>query len=163
MTAVLYWRLPETSAADHGPLPWLSGIPAGLQVNPVCGDYLTKRSQLIANLADQVREQASRSDAAPAWAPTGSRPSAGLLGEVAVWRAANGINPHDPQATGGPQLEPRADLWKQHLDRAVANELSHRLDLDQRPASQQVRQRQHGDLPRLYQQPSSSRPHVPGR
>jgi hypothetical protein len=29
--------------------------------------------------------------------------------------------------------------------------------------SQQVRQRHHGDLPRLYQQPSSNRPHVPGR
>jgi hypothetical protein len=68
---------------------------------------------------------------------------------------------HDPGATGGPPLEPRADHWRQHLDGAVANELSHRLDLDQR--SQQVRQRHHGDLPRLYQQPSSNRPPVPGR
>jgi conjugative relaxase-like TrwC/TraI family protein len=163
MAAVLYWRLPETAASDHRPLPWLPGIPTRLQVNPVWGDYLTERSKLIADLADYVREQANRSDAAPAWLPPGSRPSAGLLGAVAVWRAAAGINPQDPRATGGPQLEPRADLWRQHLDRAVANELSRRPNLDQRPVSQQVRQRHHGDLPRLYQQPSSNRPHVPGR
>ena len=104
-----------------------------------------------------------RSDAPPAWSSPGSHPSASLLGEVAVWRAANGINPHDPRATGGPQLEPRADLWKQHLDRAVANELSRRLDLDQQPVSQQLRHRYQGDPPRLHQQPSSNRPPVPGR
>ena len=69
MAAVLHWRLPETAASDHRPLPWLPGIPTRLQVNPVWGDYLTERSQLIANLADYVREQASRSDAAPAWSP----------------------------------------------------------------------------------------------
>jgi conjugative relaxase-like TrwC/TraI family protein len=163
MAAVLHWRLPEIAASDHRPLPWLPGIPTRLQVNPVWGDYLTERSQLIASLADDVREQASRSDAAPAWLPPDSRPSVGLVGEVAVWRAANGINPHDPEATSGPQLEPRADLWRQHLDRAVANELSRRLDLDQRPVRSQVRQRHHGDLPRPYQQPSLNRPHVPGR
>jgi hypothetical protein len=164
MAAVLHWRLPETAASDHRPLPWLPGIPTRLQVNPVWGDYLIKRSQLIANLADQVRQQASQSDAAPAWSPTGGHLSATLLlGEVAVWRAANGINPHDPQATGGPQPEPRADLWRQHLDRAVANELSRRPNLDQRPANQQVRQRHNRDLPRLHQQPSSNKPHVPGR
>ena len=48
MAAVLRWRLPETTASDHRPLPWVPGIPTGLQVNPVWGDYLTKRSQLIA-------------------------------------------------------------------------------------------------------------------
>src|SRR5829696_1045036 len=163
MAAVLYWRLPEAAASDHRPLPWLPGIPTPLQVNPAWGDYLTQRSQLIARLADHVGEQASCSDVAPAWAPPDSRPSAGLLEEVAVWRAANGINPYDPRATGGTQLQPRANLRRQHLDRAVANELSRRLDLDQPPLSQQVRQRHHGDPSRLYQQPSSNRPPVPGR
>src|SRR4030095_3630887 len=61
MAALLRWRLPETTASDHRPLPWVPGIPTGLQVNPVWGDYLTKRSQLIASLTDHVREQASRS------------------------------------------------------------------------------------------------------
>jgi hypothetical protein len=163
MAAVLYWRLPETAADDHGPLPWLPGIPTRLQVHPVWGDYLTQRSQLIADLADYVGEQASRCDAGPAWAPPGSRPSAGLLGEVAIWRAANGINPHDPLATGGPQLERRANLWRQHLDRVVAHETSRRLDHDQPPVSQQLRQRHHGEPSGLYQQPSSNRPPVPGR
>jgi conjugative relaxase-like TrwC/TraI family protein len=163
MAAVLYWRLPETAASDHRPLPWLPGIPTRLQVNPAWGDYLTQRSQLIARLADHVGEQASRSDAAPAWAPPDSRPSAGLLEEVAIWRAANGINAYDPRATGGTQLQPRSNLCRQHLDRAVANETSRRLDLDQPPLSQQLRQRHHRDPSRLYQQPSSNRPPVPGR
>jgi hypothetical protein len=30
LAAVLYWRLPETAASDHGPLPWLPGIPTRL-------------------------------------------------------------------------------------------------------------------------------------
>ena len=163
MAAVLHWRLPETTASDHRPLPWLPGIPTRLQVNPVWGDYLTKRSQLIANLANHVQQEASQSHAPPAWAPPDSHPSVTLLREVAVWRAANGINPQDPRAAGGPQLEPRAELWRHHLDRAVANELSRRLNLDQRPVSQQVRHLHHSDPPRLHQQPSSNRPHVPGR
>jgi hypothetical protein len=37
-----------------------------------------------------------------------------------VWRAANGINPQDPQPTGGTQLETLRALWKQRLDRDVA-------------------------------------------
>ena len=33
--------------------------------------------------------------------PPGSHPSTALIGEIAVWRAANGINPQDPRPTGG--------------------------------------------------------------
>jgi len=121
MAAVLYWRLPELTPTDHpGPLPWLPGIPEALHAHPVWGDYLVKRSQLAADLADQVQDHACQGDAEPVWAPSGCHPSTDLIGEIAVWQAANGINPKDPRATGGTQLETLPALWKQRLDRHIA-------------------------------------------
>jgi AAA domain len=121
MAAVLYWRLPEPAPTDPGPLPWLPGIPPTLHDHPVWGDYLAKRSQLVADLANQVQDHACQSDAEPVWAPPGTHPSTALIGEIAVWRAANGINPQDPRPTGGGgQLETLPALWKQRLDRHIA-------------------------------------------
>ena len=120
MAAVLDWRLPELAPTDPGPLPWLPGIPATLHDHPVWGTYLAKRSQLVADLADQVQDHACQGDAQPVWAPPGSHPSTALIGEIAVWRAANGINPQDPRPTGGTQLETLPALWKQRLDRDIA-------------------------------------------
>jgi conjugative relaxase-like TrwC/TraI family protein len=119
MAAVLYWRLPELTPNKPGPLPWLPGIPESLQAYPVWGSYLAKRSQLVADLADQVQDHASRGDGPPVWAPD-SQLGAALVGEIAVWRAANGINPQDPQPTGALQLETLPALWKQRLDRLIA-------------------------------------------
>jgi hypothetical protein len=96
MAAVLYWRLPTLTPTNPGPLPWLPGIPETLHDHPVWGDYLVKRSQLVADLADQVQDQVGQGDAPPAWAAPGSHPSTALVGEIAVWRAANGIHPQDP-------------------------------------------------------------------
>ena len=59
MAAVLDWRLPEPASIDPGPLPWLPGIPQAIHDHPVWGEYLAKRSQLVADLADQVRDHAS--------------------------------------------------------------------------------------------------------
>ena len=71
MAAVLYWRLPELTPTNPGPLPWLPGIPETLQAHPVWGDYLAKRSQLVADLADQVQDHACQGDGQPVWAATG--------------------------------------------------------------------------------------------
>jgi hypothetical protein len=120
MAAVLYWRLPELAPVDPGPLPWLPGIPETLRSHPGWGPYLTKRSQPVADLAAQVQDRACRGDAEPIWAPPGSHPSTALIGEIAVWRAANGINPQDPRPTGETQLEMLPALWKQRLDRDIA-------------------------------------------
>ena len=120
MAAVLYWRLPALTPTNPGPLPWLPGIPPTLQDHPVWGNYLAKRSQLIADLAGQVQHHACQGDAEPIWAPPGSHPSTALFGEIAVWRAANGINPQDPRPTGGTQLETHSALWRQRLDRHIA-------------------------------------------
>jgi AAA domain/TrwC relaxase len=121
MAAVLYWRLPELAPTNPGPLPWLPGIPPTLHADPVWACYLAKRSQLVADLADQVQNDACQADGPPVWSAAGSHPSAGLIGEIAVWRAANGIKPQDPRPTGGTQLETFPALWKQRLDRHIAH------------------------------------------
>jgi hypothetical protein len=104
MAAVIDWRLTLTPA-DPGPLPWLPGIPPTLHADPVWGCYLAKRSQLVAHLADQVQNDACQADGRPIWSAAGNHPNTALMGDIAVWRAANGINPQDPRPTGGTQLE----------------------------------------------------------
>ena len=166
MAAVLYWRLPELTPTNPGPLPWLPGIPPTLQHHPVWGGYLAKRSQLVADLADQVQDHACQGDGQPVWAPSGSHPSTALIGEIAVWRAANGINPQDPRPTGGAQLQTLPALWKQRLDRDIAR-------ATYPPANARADERQAGrtapspgdDRQRPYQRPERrpSRPPAPSR
>ena len=74
MAAVLYWRLPELAPVDPGPLPWLPGIPATLHDHPVWGHYLAKRSQLVADLADQVQDHACQVDGPASLGCTGKPP-----------------------------------------------------------------------------------------
>jgi hypothetical protein len=118
--AVLDWRLTALTPTDPGPLPWLPGIPPTLRADPRWGDYLAKRSQLIADLAGHVQDHLSKGNHSPAWAAAGGHPTA-LIREIAVWRAANGINPQDLRPTGGGgQLDTTAALWKQRLDWHIA-------------------------------------------
>jgi hypothetical protein len=63
MAAVLYWRLPELTPTNPSPMPWLPGIPDTLHAHPVWGNYLAERSQLVADLADQVHDHACQGDA----------------------------------------------------------------------------------------------------
>jgi conjugative relaxase-like TrwC/TraI family protein len=121
MAAVLYWRLPELAPVDPGPLPWLRGIPSRLHAHPVWGCYLAKRSKLAADLAEQVQDHACQDDAPPVWSAAGNHPNTALMGEIAVWRAANGIKPQDPRPTGETPLETLPALWKQRLDRHIAH------------------------------------------
>ena len=121
MAAVLYWRLTPLAPTDPGPLPWLRGIPERAPGPSRLGPYLAKRSQLVADLADQVQDHACDGDAEPAWAAPETHLSTALIGEIAVWRAANGINPQDPRPTGsGTQFETLPALWRQRLDRDIA-------------------------------------------
>ena len=126
---VLDWCLPEPASIALGPLPWLPGIPSTIHDHHVWGEYLAKRSQLVSGLADQVRDCASHSSEQPLWASPGSHPTAALLGEVAVWRAAVGVEPQDRRPTGAGQLQAASTLWQQNLDRDVAL-CSHRLGAD---------------------------------
>src|SRR5829696_8411231 len=166
MAAVLYWRLPELTPTNLGPLPWLPGIPPTLHSHPVWGDYLAKRSQLVADLADQVQNHACQGDAKPIWIPSGSHPSTALVGEIAVWRAANGINPQDPRPTGGTQLEMLPALWKQRLDRDIARATNPPADARaDKPHAGRTALCPRDVRQRPYQQPERrpSGPSAPGR
>ena len=110
MAAVLDWRLPEPAPSpNRPPLPWLPGIPQAISDHPDWGDYLAQRSELITRLAHDVRHHALHDATQPAWAPPGRPLSAALIGEIAVWRAANGIDPHDHRPTGPAQLQTAVD------------------------------------------------------
>jgi hypothetical protein len=121
MAAVLDWRLPEPASIDLGPLPWLPGIPLTLHDHHVWAEYLAKRTRLVSDLADQVRDCASHSREQPVWAPPGSHPTGALLGEVAVWRAAVGVDPQDRRPTGPEQLPISSAEWQRRLDRRIAH------------------------------------------
>jgi hypothetical protein len=167
MAAALDWRLTALTPTDPGPLPWLPGIPETLHAHPVWAAYLAKRSQLVADLADQVQDHACQGDAEPAWAPPGSHPSTALIGEIAVWRAANGINPQDRRPTGGTHLETRPAFWKQRLDRNIAIATDPPADAmaDERQAGRTALSRGYSGRQRPYQEPERrpSGPFAPGR
>jgi hypothetical protein len=162
MAAVLYWRLPELTPTHPGPLPWLPGVPEALHNHPIWRAYLAKRSQLVADLADQVQDHACQGHAPPVWAPPGCHPSTALIGEIAVWRAANGINPQDPRPTGGTKLETLPALWKQHLDRHIARATYTPADAraDNRQAARTAPSRRYQDRLRPHQT-SGQRPNGP--
>jgi conjugative relaxase-like TrwC/TraI family protein len=167
MAAVLYWRLTALAPTDPGPLPWLPGIPETLQAHPVWGDYLAKRSQLVADLADQIHDHACQGHAPPVWAAPGSHPSTTLVCEIAVWRAANGINSQDPRPTGGRQLETLPALWKQRLDRDIARATYPPTDAkgDERQTARTAASRSYDEGQRPYQKPErrASGPSAPRR
>jgi hypothetical protein len=167
MAAVLYWRLPDLSPVDPGPLPWLPGIPETLHTHAVWGTYLAKRSQLIAGLADQVHDHACQRDGLPIWAAPETHLSTALIGEIAVWRAANGINPQDTRPTGGAsQLETLPALWKQHLDRDIARATNPPADArGDKPQAARTALSPRDERKRPHQQPERRPrgPSAPGR
>jgi hypothetical protein len=167
MAAVLYWRLTLFTDTDPGPLPWLPGIPPTLHAHPVWGSYLAKRSQVVADLADHIQDHACQGDTKPVWAAPGSHPSTALIGEIAVWRAANGIDPQDPRPTGGTQLQTLPSLWKQRLNRDVAraNYPPDNVRADERQEAHTAVGRFHDVRQRPRQKPEQrpSGPSAPGR
>jgi DNA primase catalytic core len=127
--AVLDWRLDDTGLrnAGAGPLPWLPGIPHTLRENTHWGPYLTARADLVTTLTDQVRDAVAAHESTPPWCPTGqARPSPGLLGDLAVWRAANTVPASDHRPTGPKQLAKAHTLWQRSLE--------HRLGAAHTPA-----------------------------
>jgi hypothetical protein len=164
MAAVLDWRLPEPAPTDPGPLPWLPGVPKALRDHPVWDQYLAKRSQLVTDLANRIRGHASQDETQLVWAPPGSRPNAAIIGEVAVWRAANGIHPSDPRPTGARQLQTASALWQHHLDRSLAriSDNSDHRDIQKPSSAGMLRDRRHDDRQRLAQ-PPAVRPSSPPR
>lgn len=105
--AVLDHRIDLTGSAgrDCGPLRWLPAIPDPLAGDPQWGDYLRRREELVAELAAQIREQAHAwtPDTAPSWAQPLVAANPVLAAEIAVFRAATGVEDADTRLTGPPQ------------------------------------------------------------
>ncbi len=121
--AVIDWRTRDvTGVAGGGPLPWLPGLPHRLAADPNWAPYLNARSQLVAQLADQVRRNAA-AEAPAAW--VAARPhallSAELIADIQVWRAATQVEPSDLRPTGPTQLGYAARLVQQQLDMRLAS------------------------------------------
>jgi hypothetical protein len=118
--AVIDWRIQDVNQVTAGgPLQWLSGIPHVLAADPDWGPYLNGRSQLVAELADQVRRNAAAE--APAWAAQPHTPvPAELIADLQVWRAATQVDPSDLRPTGPPQLGRAARIFQQQLDKRLA-------------------------------------------
>jgi conjugative relaxase-like TrwC/TraI family protein len=116
-SAVLQWRLPDPGSTNSGPLPWLPTIPVALHDDPHWGAYLSARSDLVTTIADEVRQQATSTPNVPPWWPPGrSLPTPDLLGDVAVWRAANAVPDSDHRPTGPTQPAKTQHRWQHELD-----------------------------------------------
>ncbi|MDZ4266139.1 MAG: helicase C-terminal domain-containing protein, partial [Mycobacterium sp.] len=104
--AVLDYRIDPTGSAgrDCGPLRWLPAIPDSLAGDPQWGDYLRRRESLVEELAAQIREQARAwtPDTAPRWAQPLVAANPVLAAEIAVFRAATGVEDADTRLTGPP-------------------------------------------------------------
>jgi DNA primase catalytic core len=125
--AVLDWRLEPATGRDTQPAPppWLPGLPTSLGLHRDWGDYLQRRHALVAELADQVRDQALASTQLPAWAPAGSfRPDAATVADLTVWRAAHRTPPTDTRPTGERQFSAVEARWQAHLDRRIIDHLA---------------------------------------
>jgi hypothetical protein len=118
--AVIDSRIRGTRLVGAGrPLRWLPDIPDCIAADADWGPYLDARSELVAELADQVR--LSTEGEAPAWAAQLHVPLPGeLIADVQVWRAANQVDPSDLRPTGPPQLGYAARAWQRQLDKRLA-------------------------------------------
>jgi hypothetical protein len=119
--AALDWPLGNTSLirGRDGPLPWLPGIPDRIAADPTWGPYLHARSDLVAQLADEVRRNCTADP--PAWATRlHTLLPAELIADVQVWRAATQIHPCDLRATGPSQLGRVNRIFQQQLDKRLA-------------------------------------------
>ncbi len=124
--AVLDWRLLDAGTAGAGPLFWLDPIPDALAADPTWGPYLAARADLVADLAALIRDAAHHwgAESVPQWGrPLLDHPR--LLAEVAVFRAAHGVDPADSRMTG-PQQYPNRSLLAQ---RAILRRLDQALPL----------------------------------
>lgn len=114
-------RFEEPPNRDRYPLPWLPAIPTALVRDPKWGTYLRDRADQVAQLANRVRKEAVRFDAAPpAWA-TGKGADPKIIGAIAVWRAATGVSDGDLRPTGPIATHGDSAEWQHMLNGAVAH------------------------------------------
>src|SRR5215218_7950738 len=153
----------RSSTCGQPPPDETSALPATW---PPSSTGASQRSHLVADLAAEVQDHPCPSDAESVWAGPGAHRRTALIGEIAVWRAANGIDPQDLRPTGEQaHLETLPALWKQRLDRHIARSAdpSDNARFNERQATHTAPRRRHDDSQRRYQTPGPNGPATPGR
>jgi DNA primase catalytic core len=120
--AILDWRLDPTGmrGTTAGPVPWLPAIPAMLARDSTWGGYLQQRSTQVADLAATVKAETIASTTTPTWAQQGAgRPTNAVLADIAVWRAANGVDAADRRPTGRPQRQKALAVYQRRLEERI--------------------------------------------
>lgn len=117
-----------THSAGIGVLRWLPAIPQALADDPRWGAYLARREQLVEGLADQIRERARAwtNATAPAWARPLITVNPALTAEIAVFRAATGVEDADTRLTGPRQYPVRTRAVQATLQRYAAADIGRR-------------------------------------
>ena len=104
----------EDEAGAWGPLAWLPHIPAEVTEHPRWGPYLTARKHLVSSLAAAVRDRADAT--LPAWLDDYDDVlTRELRGDIAVWRAAQGIPADERTLTGPAPDDDRAAAYRRRL------------------------------------------------
>lgn len=111
-----------THSAGIGVLRWLPAIPQALAGDPQWGAYLARREVLVEGLAEEIRERARgwTNATAPAWARPLITVNPALTAEIAVFRAATGVEEADTRLTGAPQYPVRTRAVQALLGRHAA-------------------------------------------
>ncbi|MCV7059274.1 MobF family relaxase [Mycolicibacterium gilvum] len=117
-----------THSAGIGVLRWLPAIPPALADDPHWGAYLARREHLVEDLADQIRERARAwtNATAPAWARPLITVNPALTAEIAVFRAATGVEDADTRLTGARQYPVRTRAVQATLQRYAAADIGRR-------------------------------------
>jgi len=117
ISAVLDYRLDPSGnhSQGSGPLPWLPAVPAAVAQLPTWNTYLQARAAQVTDLAGQIRGEVAGWDAgtAPAWAVP-YLPDRQLVGDLAVWRAAESVPEMDVRPAG--PTPRRIAMIRRHTD-----------------------------------------------
>ena len=171
--AVVDWRIDPTGAHSTGigPLRWLPATPTLLADDPQWGTYLTRRAELVAELADQIRDTVTHHwtpATAPVWAKPVMAANPKLAAEIAVFRAAHNVADDDSSLLGPPQYAVRArsiqTMLEHHAQDALRTQHPHTRRFEQLIDSINPRIRADGHWPQLaarLAQAATSRPDLP--
>lgn len=99
VAAVLAWRVDKPRS---GPLPWLPGVPDVIRDDAVWGRFVVALAADVRTVAEQSRAASAMwtPSSAPAWARPFVVDHPALCADLAVWRAARGVEETDRRPVG---------------------------------------------------------------
>ncbi len=153
--AVLEWRLPRNPTQGNGPLPWLLGPPERRT-----GSQMVRLPQSASPARHRPRRPRTKSKprtltALPIGPTLTAIPTRSILSDIAVWRAATGVDPDDLRPTGRNQLDRAAFDWQAHLDRTLVQSTAANTQPTEMPGGPSTTM--------VPPRPNRPRPHQPSR